>query len=63
MIRKADLIKKGYEALQHAENHTRVMENREAEVWTNMANAYARLADALGDKAFTEPRQTAVHNW
>lgn len=62
LIRRVDLIKKGYEALQEAERAAMSLEYRDAEVQIGIANAAARLADVLGEKSFNVTTRQGM-NW
>lgn len=61
IVDKAALVKKGVVSLQDAERSVAVGEYREAEVEIGIANAYARLADALGDKRISI--NDSIGNW
>ena len=58
---RADLVNKGLNALTTAEKAAERVEFGAAATYIDIANAYARLAEALGDRSIRVTR--AVGNW
>ena len=60
-LSKTDLIKKGVYSLRDAESSTVAGNYKVAEVEISIANAYARLAEALGEKRIAGTAER--YNW
>lgn len=61
VINRAELVRRGANALDKANTKAAAGDLEEAVGYAEIASAYARLADALGDARFTE--RTVGHNW